>query len=89
MYSLISFLAWTGLIRAIHEGRDGAIVLAIPLICFPLVYYLTHPEIRFRHPIDPIVVIMLVSGAMSFFGKKEESPTSATHSRVLDESSAG
>ena len=65
IYSAISILAWTGLIRAILDGRDGVIPLAIVVICFPIVYYITHPEIRFRHPIDPVIVILLVSGAMS------------------------
>jgi hypothetical protein len=72
MYTLMSILAWIGLARAIRDGRDGAIALAIPMICFPLVYYLTHPEIRFREPIDPVIVILLVYGAMSFFKRNEE-----------------
>ena len=68
MYSLISLLAWTGLVRAIYDGRDGVSPLAILVVCYPLVYYFTHPEIRFRQPIDPVIVILLVYGVMSFRG---------------------
>ena len=38
----------------------------IPLIFFPVAYYLTHADIRFRHPIDPLVVIFVAYGAISF-----------------------
>jgi hypothetical protein len=62
-YSLISFLAFLGLGRALIDKRDGAIPLGVLVIVFPLVYYLTHPQIRFRHPIDPEIVILCVYGA--------------------------
>ena len=65
-YSLISFLAFSGVAFAIRKHRDGAIPLAILLICFPLVYYTTHLDERFRHPIDPVIVIFAVYGAISF-----------------------
>jgi hypothetical protein len=77
MYSLISFLAWTGLVKAIRDGRDGIFPLAILVICFPLVYYITHPEIRFRHPIDPAIVILLVNGVMSLRRQEQESHAEA------------
>jgi 4-amino-4-deoxy-L-arabinose transferase-like glycosyltransferase len=73
-YSLISLLAWIGLVRAIREGRDGVVPLAILLIFFPLVYYITHPQIRFRHPIDPVIIILLAFGAASLRKHKGESP---------------
>ena len=87
-YSLISLLAWIGLGRAIHDGRDGVVPLAILVVCFPLVYYITHPEIRFRHPIDPVVVIFVVYGAISFRRQKGESPE-RIHPPHSEESCAG
>ena len=65
-YSLVSFLAFAGLAGAIRDDRDGAVPLAILLICFPLVYYITHLEERYRHPIDPVIVIFAVFGAITF-----------------------
>ena len=65
-YSLGSFLAFAGLAGAIRDDRDGAVPLAILLICFPLVYYITHLEERYRHPIDPVIVIFAVFGAITF-----------------------
>jgi hypothetical protein len=63
---LVSFLAFAGLAGAIRDDRDGAVPLAILLICFPLVYYITHLEERYRHPIDPVIVIFAVFGAITF-----------------------
>jgi 4-amino-4-deoxy-L-arabinose transferase-like glycosyltransferase len=72
--SLFSLLAFFGLFRAIREDRIGAIPLAIMLLCFPAVYYLTHPHLRYRHPIDPEVVICAVYGVMFFRGRETDSP---------------
>lgn len=78
-YSLISFLAFSGIIFAIRNHRDLAIPLVILLICFPVVYYITHLDERFRHPIDPAVVILAVYGVISF--RRQRAQTSwAKHS---------
>jgi len=66
MYSFISLLAFVGLGRAIRNSWLDAMPLMIPLIFFPVVYYLTHEDVRFRHPIDPLVVIFAVYGAFAF-----------------------
>jgi hypothetical protein len=65
-YSFISLLAFIGLARAIRHSWQDAMCLMIPLIFFPVVYYLTHEDVRYRHPIDPIVVIFAVYGALAF-----------------------
>jgi hypothetical protein len=37
-------------------------VYAVPLaaypVVFPLLYYLTHTSLRYRHPIDPVVLLL-------------------------------
>ena len=72
IYSFVSFLGLLGVVLAFRDGRDGAIPLLIPLICFPLVYYITHADIRFRHPVDPEIVIFLAYGAAALCGGKTE-----------------
>jgi Dolichyl-phosphate-mannose-protein mannosyltransferase len=46
---------------------------AYPLI-FPLMYYVTHPNLRYRHPIDPIILLLAAAGVKEvyeqFVGKK-------------------
>jgi 4-amino-4-deoxy-L-arabinose transferase-like glycosyltransferase len=56
-YSFVSLLALVGLYRAIRRRRDGVTALVIPLVLFPIAYYLTHSDSRYRHPIDPVVVV--------------------------------
>ena len=34
-----------------------ALPVAVFILAFPLVYYITHASLRYRHPIDPIVLI--------------------------------
>ncbi len=36
-------------------------VVAVPII-FPLLYYVTHTSLRYRHPIDPIVLLLAAIG---------------------------
>ncbi|MBI3483598.1 MAG: glycosyltransferase family 39 protein [Acidobacteria bacterium] len=65
--SLLSVLAFLGLRRAIQNGPAYSIPLAIVLLCFPLVYYVTHADVRYRHPIDPEIVLLAVYGALGAF----------------------
>jgi 4-amino-4-deoxy-L-arabinose transferase-like glycosyltransferase len=69
-YSFVSLLAFAGLHRAIQDRRDGVIPLVIPLVFLPVAYYLTHFEIRYRHPIDPLVAVFMAYGAIAFRGRK-------------------
>jgi len=78
-YSLISFLAFTGLYGAVRTNWSDAIPLVIPVVFFPIVYYLTHQDVRFRHPIDPVIVILAVYGALSLRGQQAESLSRANN----------
>ncbi len=67
-YSITNILAYTtltvlmllGLLRALRERNSGAVPFALVLLTLPLVYYITHPDLRFRHPMDPAAVILAV-----------------------------
>ena len=68
-YSLVSALAFAGLCRAVRDRRDGVVPLVIPLVFLPIAYYLTHSEVRYRHPVDPIVVVFMASAATARGGR--------------------
>lgn len=71
VYSTFSVLAFIGLRWAIRYRREETIPLVIPLILFPIVYYLTHQDDgRFRHPIDPLVIIFFACGLCSLLSKR-------------------
>jgi hypothetical protein len=47
-------------------GEETARVPIFPLAAFPVVfpclYYVTHADLRYRHPIDPVVLLLTVAG---------------------------
>jgi dolichyl-phosphate-mannose-protein mannosyltransferase len=58
----LTVLALLGLRRAFQDGIPAAVPCALVCASFPLVYYVTIPEMRYRHPIDPVVVLLAVYG---------------------------
>jgi len=38
--------------------RAFAVLMALPLLLFPLPYYITHAEFRYRLNIDPLLTIL-------------------------------
>jgi len=55
---VVSFIAWVGLALAVWRMKFDALPEAIVLICYPLIYYLTHTWSTYRHPIEPIVILL-------------------------------
>lgn len=55
---LVPLFALAGLILVFLRRDSFAVpLLAFPLL-FPIVYYLTHTSLRYRHPIDPILFLL-------------------------------
>jgi Dolichyl-phosphate-mannose-protein mannosyltransferase len=54
--------AFLGIVVLVATKNTCALpVVAIPLI-FPLLYYVTHTSLRYRHPIDPIILLLAATG---------------------------
>lgn len=66
--SALSGLAFAGVVFALRRRKEYTIPLLIPLVFFPIVYCLTHTDARYRHPIDPVMVILAVFGAICLLG---------------------
>jgi hypothetical protein len=58
--TLFSILAFAGLGIALLTAAWDALPLAFCVVLFPIPYYLTTSELRYRHPIDPVLVILAV-----------------------------
>jgi 4-amino-4-deoxy-L-arabinose transferase-like glycosyltransferase len=50
-------LAMIGLYRAFQSSWNATMPYALILLAFPVAYYVAHPEISFRQPVDPVLVI--------------------------------
>jgi hypothetical protein len=61
--SLLSFVGLALLLRR----RQTFILFAIPLLIFPLPYYITHAEVRYQFVIDPLLAILAAYACKSFF----------------------
>jgi len=58
--SIFSLLSFAGLILALRANGTDPLPLAICLILFPAPYYISLAEMRYRHPIDPLLTILTV-----------------------------
>jgi len=56
----LTVLALLGLRRALRADWSRALPYALVLFSFPLIYYITSPEVYYRRPIDPFFVILAV-----------------------------
>ena len=55
-----SVLALWGLVRAVRQKRAGAWLFAGLALTYPTVYYFVFPHARYRHPIEPELVVLIV-----------------------------
>ena len=64
---LTSSLGMLGIWRLVREGRLRlAALFLLPLIVFPLPYYITHAEFRYRLVVDPLLTILAAFALTSF-----------------------
>jgi hypothetical protein len=56
----ISVLALWGLGRALRQKRPAAWLFAGLVLTYPTIYYFVFPHARYRHPIEPELVILIV-----------------------------
>jgi 4-amino-4-deoxy-L-arabinose transferase-like glycosyltransferase len=62
--SLLSVLCLLGALYAHRARHPEAIPFGMVLLIFPVIFYLTHSSLRYRFPIDPIMVV-LATGAVA------------------------
>jgi 4-amino-4-deoxy-L-arabinose transferase-like glycosyltransferase len=66
-----SVLAIWGLGRALRQKRLGAWLYAGLVLTYPTVYYFVYPHARYRHPMEPELLILIVF-LLSETGKRAE-----------------
>ena len=64
-------MAARGLILTFRRHRRFAVLFAALLVAFPAVYYITHPSMAYRHPVDPVLVLLGVSAFTVRTSKRE------------------
>ncbi|HLY21599.1 MAG TPA: glycosyltransferase family 39 protein [bacterium] len=83
LFGLPAFVAIPGLWLAIARRSPAAFPFTAVVALFPLVYYVTHPDLRFRHLIEPELMVLAAYGAGTIrrnrrTGAREDRPGPAT-----------
>ena len=59
-FFVASALAFAGLRRVWRDKKCGTFLFACMLIVYPLPYYLVNPFPRYKHPIEPEMILLIV-----------------------------
>ena len=89
---VLSFLtaigAAAGIVILFVRRNPSAFPASAFIVAFPLVYYVTHASLRYRHPIDPIVLV-LTSVALTGGRRKVEGSVLAGQPEIRVEAERG
>jgi hypothetical protein len=58
--SVFPLLSLMGVLFAYRSNNEAAGPLASVMLFFPLIFYITHSSSRYRHPIDPVMLVLAV-----------------------------
>jgi 4-amino-4-deoxy-L-arabinose transferase-like glycosyltransferase len=61
-----------GIVVLFQKREPYAFPLAAGPIVFPVIYYMTHTSLRYRHPIDPVVLLLAAIAVAAVFQKRSE-----------------
>ncbi len=53
-----SALGFVGLWLIVPPAARGSFIFVVSLAVYPMIYYLTFPHERYRHPIEPLIVLL-------------------------------
>jgi 4-amino-4-deoxy-L-arabinose transferase-like glycosyltransferase len=60
----VTLLMLRGILRFWRFNRAALLPYLVLIGFFPLTYYITHPLMDYRHPIEPAIIILAISGAI-------------------------
>ena len=79
-----SLCGFWGLLRLYQRRRLSlAILFAIPLVLFPLPYYISHAEFRYRLVLDPLLTL-LSAYALTTYSQRDSQHTAIAPSEPID-----
>lgn len=83
-----SVLALWGLGRAVRQKRPAAWLFAGLVLTYPTVYYFVFPHARYRHPIEPELLILIVYLLSEARWPSATGGTAANEERSVEDSAA-
>jgi 4-amino-4-deoxy-L-arabinose transferase-like glycosyltransferase len=79
--AILSALSFAGLLLSLFTTFRESFPLTLCVILFPIPYYITHSSLRYRHPIDPVLTILVaftIARFVSLFRRRQLSTTEIT-----------
>ncbi|HKS81636.1 MAG TPA: glycosyltransferase family 39 protein [Candidatus Acidoferrales bacterium] len=67
---IVSLGVLAGILTLFWRRNPFAFPLAAVPIIYPLLYYVTVPMLRYRHPIDPVIILLTAAGIVGIFPRK-------------------
>jgi hypothetical protein len=81
--SLLAVLGTIGGIAVLYRWHsEFGFPLTVGPIVFPLLYYATHGSLRYRHPLDPVIVLLTTIAVTGAWQAVSNSVSKASHSSV-------
>jgi hypothetical protein len=77
--TLAAIGALCGIVALFRSRNPYAFPLAIAPIVYPLIYYVTHTSLRYRHPIDPILLLLAAIAVAWLFQNRHPRAENASH----------
>jgi 4-amino-4-deoxy-L-arabinose transferase-like glycosyltransferase len=65
----LSLLGWLGLLFTVTRRPRGWILYATALLVYPLPYYFVYPVAKYRHAIEPVLLLLSVYMVSVFWGE--------------------
>lgn len=71
--SCITFLMLRGIRRFWKLNRTGVLPYLALICVFPITYYMTHPLMDYRQPIEPAIIVLAIAGTVPWRVKEQAS----------------
>jgi len=72
VFGSIAVLGLSGLFLAWRKRATYASFYTIPLMIYPVLYYVTHIEARYRHPMEPLLIVLAAYAMVTVAGSAQE-----------------
>jgi len=59
-FASCAVFAFAGLWLTLRNHIRGGFLLACFLLIYPLPYYIVNPFVRYKHPIEPVMILLIV-----------------------------
>jgi len=76
---VLSLGTFLGIVLLVRSKSSSALPIAVFPVLYPVIYYVTHASLRYRHPIDPLLVFLtMFVSADPFIRYRSDSPYNST-----------